>query len=474
MNSNTPASNKWWILVAIGIGTFMSALDGSVVNTILPLIGRSFNNDIATLEWIVTVYLLVLSGLLLSFGRLGDLHGHRSVYLNGLIIFLISSAACGFAINVYMLIIFRSIQALGAAMLAANSPAILTKNFPASQRGQTLGLQATMTYLGLTIGPSIGGWLAEHFSWRMVFYINVPIGLIAILISLRNIPADRGEAQEGRFDLVGAGLFLAGLVTLLIGLNQAHSLGWTSIPIMLLLGSGIIFILLFVSHESRSISPMLDLNLFSSRGFSIAVTSAVINYLCVYVILFLTPFYMIQGRQYNPAFVGLVLTTMPITMAVVAPISGTLSDRIGTRLLTSIGMLFLATGLFLLSRIGPSTSTSIIALSLSISGLGIGIFISPNTSALMGSAPRKRQGIAAGVLATSRNVGMVFGVGLAGAILTSIIASYGQYKLTGLYAGIQSSFMTAGFIALLGFIITTMKPPGSTQPTEIVTSNTER
>ena len=191
-----PPAGKWWVLLAIGIGTFMTALDGSVVNTILPLVGKTHNSSIAGVEWVVTIYLLVLSGLLLSFGRLGDLRGHRQVYLGGFGIFIASSALCGLAGSLGWLIALRAVQALGAAMLAANSPAILTGAFPARQRGRALGLQATMTYLGLTAGPSLGGWLAENFGWPWVFYINVPIGLLAFWLSWRFIAADHGQRSQ--------------------------------------------------------------------------------------------------------------------------------------------------------------------------------------------------------------------------------------------------------------------------------------
>ena len=169
---------KWWVLIAIGVGTFMSALDTSVVNTVLPVINADFHTEVATVEWVVIVYLLVLSGLLLGFGRLGDLNGHKPVYIGGFIIFISGSLLSGLSPSVWLLIFFRGLQALGAAMLSANSPAILTKAFPDNQRGQALGLQATMTYLGLTVGPSLGGWLTQQYGWRSVFYINLPVGLI--------------------------------------------------------------------------------------------------------------------------------------------------------------------------------------------------------------------------------------------------------------------------------------------------------
>lgn len=447
-------TGKWWVLVAIGVGTFMSALDGSVVNTTLPLISRNFNSTVAAVEWIVTIYLLVLSGLLLSFGRLGDLQGHKRVYVAGFAIFIASSALCGQAASVNSLIAYRGLQALGAAMLMANSPAILTKSFPARQRGQALGLQATMTYLGLTVGPSLGGWLADQFSWRAVFYINLPVGLIALILSARFIHADHPSQVTERFDPLGALTFLAGLVVLLLGLNQGHALGWTSPVILGLLGASALFLFTFVRIESRVASPMLDLQLFRSWPFTGATISAILNYTCIYTITFLMPFYLLQGRSFTPTNTGMLLTAMPIVMALVAPFSGTLSDRIGTRWPTMVGMAGLAIGLYLLSGLGPDTSPAQIAVRLGVVGLGVGIFVSPNTSALMGAAPRNRQGIAAGIMATSRNVGMVLGVGLAGAVFTTIVGQAGETQSMALFDALQVSFMFAAGIAVLGLVVT--------------------
>jgi EmrB/QacA subfamily drug resistance transporter len=445
-------SGKWWVLVAIGVGTFMSALDGSVVNTVLPIINRSLGSNIAAIEWVVTIYLLVLSGLLLSFGRLGDMQGHKTVYIGGFIVFLIGSVLCGLAPTVNALIVFRGLQALGAAMLQANSPAILTKSFPGNKRGQALGLQATMTYLGLTIGPSLGGWLADQFSWRAVFYINLPVGLIALWLSLRHIAPDRPEKRSERFDLSGAFILTAGLIMLLFGLNRGHALGWVSPFILITLGIAFFLLVAFVLVERTVLHPMLDLSLFSSRRFSTAVTSAILNYVCVYSIIFLMPFYLIQGRNLSPTQTGLLLTAMPVIMAIIAPISGTLSDRIGARIPTVIGMTTLAAGLLLLSSLGPDTPRFGVALRLAVVGLGIGIFISPNNSALMGAAPRHRQGIAAGMLATARNMGMVLGVGLAGAIFTTLLSRQGPQSGS-IFTAIHASFLAAAAIAILGALI---------------------
>jgi EmrB/QacA subfamily drug resistance transporter len=449
---------KWWVLIAIGTSTFMSALDTSVVNTILPVIQENFRSDVATIEWIVTVYLLVVSGLLLSFGRLGDIRGHKSVFLTGFVIFIIASALCGLAPSAGALIAFRAIQAVGAAMLAANSPAILTDNFPANQRGQALGLQATMTYLGLTIAPSFGGWLTHISSWHSVFYINIPVGLTALYLSWRFIPSDSPAEVDERFDSIGALTFIFGLVLLLVGLNQGHSWGWTSIKTVGVLFISCLFLLVFLFIESHNKHPMLDLSLFQNHIFSASVATAILNYICIYSIIFLLPFYLIQGRDLNPAQAGLILTIQPIIMAIVAPISGTLSDRIGVRWPTIVGMSALAIGLFLLSKLGPETQYTWITLSLVITGSGTGTFISPNTSSIMGSAPPTRRGIAAGIMATSRSVGMVLGIGIAGAIFTTMLTqSTAELSENIFFIAIQTSFLVSSGIAILGIITSAIR-----------------
>jgi EmrB/QacA subfamily drug resistance transporter len=423
MASSSPtARQRRDVLIALGIGTFMSALDGSVVNTILPLLRRELHATVAGVEWVTTVYLLTVSGLLLIVGRVGDLYGHKVVYMTGFAIFIAGSALCGAATTLAMLVAMRGVQAVGAAMLYANAPAILTKSFPAEQRGRALGAQATFTYLGLTAGPSLGGWLAAAFGWRWVFYINVPVGLIAVILGARVIERDRPEGQRERFDFVGAGLFTTGLVALLVALNQGHDLGWTSPAILGLFLAAFVLLASFLAVERRGSAPMLDLSLFHSRVFSAATGSALLNYVCTYAVLFVMPFLLIQGRGLDTKQAGLVLTAQPIVMAIVAPLAGSLSDRAGSRVLATSGMAVLAAGLVLLGLFAPHGSILMLVVALAVIGVGIGLFTTPNNSALMGAAPRHRQGIASGVLASARNVGMLLGVGVAGAVFTTILA----------------------------------------------------
>ena len=448
------SNRKWLILLAVGVASIMSSLDSSVVNIVLPVIKLDFATDVATIEWVVVIYLLAVSSLLLTFGRLGDMRGHKSVFVFGFGLFILGSMLCGWAPTAVWLVVFRALQAIGGAILLSNATPILTRNFPARQRGQVLGLQGTMIYLGLTIGPSLGGWLTQQFNWRTVFYINVPIGLIGFLASIFFIPADTPSENKEKFDLAGGLVFMAGLAALMLGLNQGSAWGWLSLPTLGLLVGAAALLVLFVVLENRTTNPMLDLSLFKQRIFTAGISTAVLNYICLYTVIFLMPFYLLQARGMNTMTAGALLTAQPLIMAVAAPVFGTLSDRIGSRLLAMIGMLIMSGGLFMLSRLGPDTPMAYIAAGLAVTGLGTGIFVSPNTSAVMGSAPRHRQGIAAGVLATGRNVGMVLGVGLAGAIMTTLLNNAVPDSM---FQVIAVGFSTAGVLALAASVTAALR-----------------
>ncbi|MEN6367164.1 MAG: MFS transporter [Thermoguttaceae bacterium] len=420
---SSPKVHKWLVLISLGIGTFMSALDASIVNAILPIIQQKLHTQLDAVQWVVTVYLLIVSGLLLTFGRLGDIWGHRPVCVWGFALFVSGSVLCGLAPGITMLIAARGCQAIGAAMIFASSPAILTKTFPAAQRGQALGLQATMTYLGLAFGPSLGGWLTDAFGWQSVFFVNVPVGAVAIAACRRFVPVDARHAMREPFDWAGALTFMVGLLALLLALNQAHQWGWHSWPIIGLFVVSMAFLAAFVQIQRRSLYPMLDLTLFRRLLFSMSLLSALLNYTCTAMITFLMPFYLIRHLGWSPSKAGTLLTVQPLMMAIAAPTSGTISDRLRhPSLPATLGMAVMTVGVGWLGCLKPDSGWLAIAVGLAVVGLGTGAFISPNNSALMGSAPRHRQGIAAGMMATARNLGMVLGVGLAGAVATTVLA----------------------------------------------------
>lgn len=423
----------------------------------LPVIRTSLGCGFASIQWVVTVFLLVVSALLLTFGRLGDLKGHAPVYIAGLAVFSVAGTLCGITRSVEVLILFRGIQAVGAAMLFATSPAILVRIFPPEQRGRALGLQSMLVYLGLTVGPTVGGWLTGRFGWRAVFLINLPLGLISLAMSLRFIPRQEPHHRGERFDLAGMAFFAAGLTALMLALNQGHAWGWGSVRVIALLSGAGMLGVGFWMIERRVASPLLDLSLFRNRLFSLAGLSAIANYVAIYAIIFLMPFYLIQGRGMGAARAGLILTAQPLLMAIAAPISGILSDRIGSRLPGTVGMTVLSVGLWLLSRLGGDAPSVSIVFALAVAGLGTGIFISPNSSALMGAVPRGQQGIAGGVLATARNFGMVLGVGLAGAVYSTLVPSGGVIGAT------RGSFLAAAGVALAGAFVSAARGAPATR-----------
>lgn len=445
---------KWWVLAAVGLGTFMTALGSSIVNIVLPVIMREYGIDFATAQWVMMIYLVVISGLLLTFGRLGDMLGYKRVYLLGFAIFTVGSLLCGLAPTAMALIGTRALQAVGAAMLFSNSPAILTTAFPGRQRGQALGMLGTMTYLGLMVGPAFGGYLTDQLGWRATFFINLPIGLLAIALAYVAIPTVRPPARGERFDPLGALTFVGGLSALLLALSEAQNWGWASGGVLGLLAAAVLLLGTFLRIERRIRHPMLDLSLFGSRLFAAATASALLNYMCVYAVMFLVPFYLIQYRGFSPGQTGLLLTAQALTMAIIAPLSGSLSDRIGSRLLSSLGMAVLTVALVLLGTVDAATDNVGIMARLVLIGVGAGFFVSPNSNALMGAAPRQRQGVAAAVLAAGRNVGMVLGVALAGAVFAASLAAHGGSigPSAGFLPAFRDTFFVVAVCGALGML----------------------
>ncbi len=461
--------NRWspgdiGILLSVGLGTFMSALDASVVNTVLPVIRIAFGSPVASIQWVVTVYLLAMGGLLLTFGRLGDLRGHRRVFLLGFAVFVPASVLCGIAPGEQTLIGARILQGIGAAVIVSNAPANLVRSVHPSRIGRALGAQAAMTYLGLTLGPSLGGWLTGHLGWRSVFFINVPVGAVAFFLGLRHLPDDRRARSAGeRFDLFGTALFTGAFLALLVGLNRGHDWGWTSPATAGLFAGCAVLGFLFHRRESGTPSPMLDMGLFRNRLFTMAAASALVNYVCVGFVMFLVPFFLIEGRGLSPGRAGLLLTVQSLAMVVTAPASGALSDRVGSRLPATIGMATFAAGLFVLSGVGGATPLFVAVLGLLLTGVGSAIFVTPNNSTLLGAAPKGRHGIASGILATARLVGITAGVGISGAILAGFVESGAARAITPdrVIAAFRFAFLSAGILAVGGIALAAARGRGS-------------
>ena len=451
-------SRRLIVMTSLGVGTFVTALSNSVLNAILPLVASSYNTDISSVEWIITAFLLVQSGLLLTFGRLGDMIGHRRVYLAGLLVFIVSLVLCVLAPSVPTLILARMLQAAGGAMFIANSSPILTVIFPPRQRGRVLGIQATTVYLGAATGAPLGGFLADQFGWQSVFLIPLPFAALALLLSWRALRIQTPPTKRDRFDLVGAGVYLVGLVVLLLALNRGRIWGWASewtIGCALL---GVVALVLFVLHERRTPSPMLNLSLFAQRAFTAPVVSSLMNYSAASTTTFLVPFALIQGRGLSPSQVGLVLTWQPIVMAIMASLSGALSDKIGSRIPATVGMCILASGLFLLSRMTVSTPFWLLSAELALIGLGIGLFTSPNNSSVLGAVGPDRRGVAAGILSTARTLGNVLGIGASGAVYATALAMSGGTGPEEVIGAAGSGLVFASGLALIGAVTSATRP----------------
>lgn len=407
--------NPYSVLLVVGLGALMSTLDGSVVNISLPTIVKAFGASMESAEWVVMAYLLVLASLLVSFGRAGDLFGHRRVYLLGFVVFGSASFFCGAARSMPGLIAARAAQALGGSMLQAVSIALVTVAFPAAKRGRAVGLVSLFTYTGLAIGPSLGGWLTGHFGWRSIFYVNLPVAALALSLGVWLLPRSVKRA-DAKLDLPGSALWAATLVFLLVGLARAQEWGLASARTAAMLAASAALYAVFVRVELRRDKPMLDLRLFLNPAFTGGVVAALMNYLAVSAIAFLTPFALVQALGLETPRAGLLMSSMAVLMAICSPLSGALSDRIGWRAPAVAGMALLAGGEVLL-RFAETPAS--FAIALAVCGFGTGIFISPNTSAVMGATPPERLGTASGVIGTARTAGMVLGVAASGLALAA-------------------------------------------------------
>ncbi len=418
--TNEEGASKWAVLAIVAVGVFMATLDSSIVNISLPTIARYFNVPLSgSIEWVVIAYLVATAAILLTAGRLADMIGRKAVWLAGLLLFTSGSALCGAAPSLGFLIAARAFQGLGGALLMAVSPALLVNAFPPQERGRALGLNAVTVALGVSVGPTLGGLITASLSWRWIFYVNVPIGIIGIIATMR-VLKERGHRNPGRFDPLGAVLLAVGLAALTAGLSFGQEIGWTSPLFIGLLVVGVIGLALLPIVEKRVSNPIIDFAMFRDRVFFSANISLILSFLAMFAVSFMLPFYLEELRGFSTEMAGLLLTPFPIVLAVIAPISGSLADRFGSRWLAAGGLAIACLGLFFISQLNEHSSIFDIIWRLVFTGAGQAIFQSPNNSALLGAAPRSQQGSASGFLATGRTMGQSLSVALAGAIFAGL------------------------------------------------------
>ena len=416
----TMIEKKWKIFSLVAVSIFMSTLDSSIVNVALPYIMGEMATDISTIQWVVVIYLLTVSSLLLTFGRLSDIRGRRLIYVLGFLVFTLGSFFCGMAISPFSLAMGRVVQGIGASMLMACSPALIVDVFETAQRGRALGLMGAVVAAGLTLGPVAGGVLLEYFSWRYIFYINIPIGILATISGffvLKNIPGGRGTGET--LDWVGSLMMILGLSCLILCVTQVSVWGIASFRFAFCLIIGCVACVGFIVNSRTLAQPLFDLSLLKIRLFVLPLAASGFLFAALFVVIFMMPFYLTYPCGLSPARTGGIMIVPFLFLLVISPISGALSDRLGSQLLCSSGMILLGMGLVSLMSISPGMGTLSLVWRMGLAGMGTALFISPNNTAIMGAVPMARRGIAAGASATARNLGMVMGVALAGTIFTS-------------------------------------------------------
>ncbi|HWE71403.1 MAG TPA: DHA2 family efflux MFS transporter permease subunit, partial [Acidimicrobiales bacterium] len=408
-------------VAAVCIGAFMGQLDASIVTQAFPTLERSFGVGVGPVTWVGLSYLLVLVATVAAVGRFADMFGRKLLYIYGFLIFIAGSALCALAPNLSVLCGFRVLQAVGAAMLQANSVAIIALAVPVQRLGRSIGIQGAAQALGLAFGPSVGGLLLAVGGWRWLFLVNVPVGMIGVAAGLLFIPRSRHLQARVGFDWSGFALFFPAVVALVSVISLGTAQGWTSPPMLGLMGAAAVLGVGFVARERRSARPMVDLSLFRRVRFTAGIVSGMLSFLVMFGILVIVPFLLERGYGYGTARSGIELMAMPLALGIVAPLAGRLADRVGVGPPGVGGLGVAALGLVGLSVLHPDP-VALVAL-LVLTGVGLGLFVSPNNAGIMAAIPAQQSGLASGVLNMARGIGTALGLAVSGAVFGAVAGS---------------------------------------------------
>jgi EmrB/QacA subfamily drug resistance transporter len=460
-NTQVDYSRKWWVMTAVGLASFLETIDSSAVSLALPTLVQVFGVDFALVQWVMLAFVLTQATLMLVMGRLGDTFGKKPIFLSGVVIALIGATLCGLAPNIYWLIGLRVIQAAGVAMAMALMFGIVAEAFPPAERGKALGTIGGIVSIGIVIGPIIGGFVLDLFSWRGLFFLNLPLALLALPIGLRAIPNLR-QGSGGRFDYIGSLIFFGSLLAFLLATTFGQQKGFGHPQILLLLAAAAVLFLLFLAVEARVAAPVVDLKLFTDRYFSLNLLLRFLSFIIFVSVSLLLPFYLQNMLGYGPRMVGLLLTVIPVAFGVIAPGAGILSDRFGVRPVATTGLVLLFIGALGVSTLHAGTTISGYALRVIPFGLGMGIFQSPNNSAIMGAVPATRLGMASSLISVIRTLGRSSGIALLGALWTGRVLYHAGSGYQGdataapvvaQVAGLQEAFVAVAAIALLALLL---------------------
>ncbi len=448
-------TRKWFTLGAVSFGLFMVMLDNTVVNVALPTIGRDLHAGISGLEWVVNGYTLTFAVLLLTGGKLGDMFGRRRLFMIGVIVFSTASLTCGLAASAGMLIGARAVQGAGAAMMSPATLSIITATFAREERGTAIGIWAGVSSIAIAIGPLVGGLLTEHAAWNWIFFVNVPIGALALVAARLFIDESKDNSVERRLDLPGLLTSAAGLFMLTYALIEANAYGWGSPLIVGLFAGSALAFAAFVVLEARERLPMLDLSLFRIRRFSGANTTVLLLTFAMFGIVFYISLYMQEMLGYSPVRAGTTQLPLTVLIVLVAPLAGKLTDLIGPRWPMTAGSALIGLSLFLFSRLGLHAHFAQMLPGLIAGGFGLGLAMGPTSTAALSAVPTDQAGVGSGVLQTCRQTGGVLGVAVMGAILTASIHTLPfdpRYPLQ-FIDGFQHALRVGAAISLAGAVV---------------------
>ncbi|MGX4685358.1 MFS transporter [Vagococcus sp. JNUCC 83] len=459
--THIPNKNRWLVLVAIGLFTFMSTLDGSIVNIALPVMSKEMSIPMNQTEWIVSIYLMTVCACLPLFGKIGDSIGKIKIFRIGTITFVLGSLLCGVFHTFELLLLSRIIQAIGASMTMSTNTGIITEVFPLSERGRALGMIGAFVSLGSIMGPGLGGIILAHFSWEYIFLINVPVGVLTIILGQKVLPKDSTKSGAN-IDFIGFILFATMILTLFGGIFIGQELGYAHTLPIALIAIALVTMFIFYRVEISKDNPLIQFSLFKNKVFTLSLLTASMIFVTNFFTNVVIPFYLQNTRGYSASFAGLLMMIIPLTMIVGSPISGYITDKIGARLLTFIGLILITLSQLLYLTLGEQTSLIFFVFASLFVGLGNALFQAPNNTLVMSNVEKKDLGVAGSLNSLARNLGMVIGISLSTSVLYAAMShDYGQ-KVTTYIAnrpdvfiyGMHAVYITAFIICLIATILT--------------------
>ena len=436
--------SKWGAMLSIGIGVFMGAMDMSIINISLPTLMVQLKTQFSTIQWVVIGYVLVVTCTMMGAARMGDMYEKKKLNIWGVSIFTLGSLLCGFSTNVNWLITFRIFQGLGAVIMQALGMAIIVEIFPSNERGRALGILGSIVSTGISLGPPLGGMIIGLLGWQWVFFINVPLGVFAIIAAVKFLPQLPPGQVNQKFDISGALILFVTLGCFALSMTFAQNYGFGNIIVILLLILSLFGIISFLTVEKKISQPMIDMSLFRNITFSLHLIMGFFAFITLAGV-FLFPFFLQFVKRYSTQQIGLLMMVTPISIAMVSYGSGVLSDRFGSHKLSIFGILILAAGCYSISTMNADVNAFGYLIRLLPLGIGLGMFQSPNNSAIMGSAPRERLGVASGLLALARSLGQTTGMPILGTVFASAMLAVSPASSLSKLADAPAQALVSGF-----------------------------